>query len=150
MANNKLISEVLQNSVAPTWDEARLEWHIENIYQVTEPQECACGHFPITELCEIKNSKNENVITVGNHCVQTFIGLNSNKLFNALKRIKGDDKSACNPDVIELAYKQNILTGWQRDFYIDTWRKRNLSDKQMTQRATINRKIILGISRIGE
>ena len=34
------------------------------------------------------------------------------------------------------------LNDWEKEFYIDTWRKRNLSDKQMDIRVRINNKLI--------
>ncbi len=47
----QLATEIIKRSVARTWDEAKTEWSLYEIYETDEPETCLCGHFPIIELC---------------------------------------------------------------------------------------------------
>ncbi len=77
----QLTTEILERSVAQTWDEARREWSLYEIYEADEPETCLCGHFPIIELCVLRNRHNGIQATVGNCCVKHFIGLPSDRIF---------------------------------------------------------------------
>ena len=60
MVNNeyKLTSELLKLSYSKYWADAKKEWGIQRIYYLDdEPQACLCGHYPIKEVCVIKNNK---------------------------------------------------------------------------------------------
>lgn len=129
-------------SEADVWDRARLEWDIEEIYVQREPDTCLCGHYPIKELCVLRNSKNHNKAIVGNICVKKFMKLSSDRMFAAIKRVTVDETKALNADVIEHARGKRWINDWEHGFYLDTWRKRDLSDKQMTVRRKINRKVL--------
>jgi hypothetical protein len=54
VSQSQLITEILARSVAQTWDEARREWSLYEIYEAYEPETCLCGHFPIIELCVLR------------------------------------------------------------------------------------------------
>ncbi len=85
-----LITEIIQRSVSKTWDAAKLEWSLLEVYEADEPETCLCGHFPIIELCVLVNRRNKHRATVGNCCVKKFIGLPSDKIFQAVKPIRKD------------------------------------------------------------
>lgn len=141
----KLSGEIIALSVADTWDRARLEWKLEDIYQEEEPDTCLCGHFPINELCYLRNTKNGNRALVGNVCVKKFLGLPSDKIFEAIHRITTDLTKALNPDAIEHAFQKHWISEWERTFYLDTWRKRSLSPKQSIKRGQINRRVMQNV-----
>ena len=124
------------------WDRARLEWRIEDIYLQRRPEKCLCGHFPINELCVLRNRKNHNKVIVGNVCVKKFMKLSSDRMFAAIKRVTVDETKALNGEVIEHAFAKRWINEWERDFYLDTWRKRNLSARQLAKRREINRKVL--------
>jgi hypothetical protein len=147
MGQATLINEVLSLSVSRTWEIAKTEWILNEIYFSDEPETCLCGHFPIIELCELKNKENENIATVGNCCVKKFIGLPTDKIFQAVKRIRKDGGKSLNGEAIKLAYSKKWINKWEFDFYEDTFRKRKLSDKQIQKRKQINEKILLNISK---
>lgn len=66
-----LKKEILKKSKAITWDEAKTEWFINNIS--FEPDGvCICGHRPITERIEIKNSETKKTTVIGNICACKF------------------------------------------------------------------------------
>lgn len=144
MAEYLLIKEIIRLSLAEMWDLARFEWEINHIYREVG-RTCLCGHNPITEICVLKNKTNGNLVEVGNCCVQKFMAIASNKLFEAIKRVKADDNRSLNADVIELAHKSSIITDWDRDFYLNTWRRRSLTEKQIVHRKRINKKILTKI-----
>lgn len=68
-------------SQSDIWDAARLEWNLHEVYEANEPETCLCGHYPIIEICVLKNIINSNFTNVGNCCVKKFIGLPSDKIF---------------------------------------------------------------------
>ena len=143
MANEyKLSEEIIALSVANTWDKARLEWIIEELYWEEEPDTCLCGQFPINDMCYLRNTKNGNRALVGNVCVKKFEHLPSGKMFDAIKRVAKDETKSLNPEAIEHAYTKQWINTWEHNFYFDTWRKKNLSDRQLSTRIKINRVVL--------
>jgi hypothetical protein len=69
MPEFQLTTEIIARSVATTWDAAKLEWSLLEVYEAEEPETCLCGHFPIIELCVLSNRRNQAEATVGNCCV---------------------------------------------------------------------------------
>jgi len=149
LAEFKLISEIIALSVADHWDGAKLEWALEGITFSEEPDTCLCGHFPIIEICTIKNSMNGNRADVGNCCVKKFLGLPSDLIFQGIKRVQKDDTNALNADSIRHAFKNGWITDKEKTFLFDTSRKRNLSGKQMAWRVALNRRILMRIASSG-
>lgn len=147
MAEFKLIKEIISLSVSDTWEIAKTEWELNEIYFADEPETCLCGHFPIIELCELKNTKNKELAVVGNCCVKKFIGLPSDKIFQAVKRVRKDGGKGLNSETIELAHSKKWINNWEYTFYVDTFRKRKLSEKQLIKRRQINEKVLLKINK---
>lgn len=147
MGEFKLIQEIIKLSVADTWEVAKSEWELSEIYFSDEPETCLCGHYPIIELCEIKNKKNQEITIVGNCCVNKFMGLPSEKIFQAVKRIRKDNEKSLNGEAIELTYSKDWINKWEYDFYTDTFKKRLLTEKQALKRKQINEKILLKINK---
>ena len=138
----QLTTEILERSVAQTWDEARREWSLYEIYEADEPETCLCGHFHIIELCVLRNRHNGIHATVGNCCVKNFIGLPSDRIFQAIKRIRKDPSNSLNPEAIQHAFDRQWITEWERDFYFTIMRKRNLTEKQSTKKLQINDRLL--------
>lgn len=138
----KLAQEIIARSVADNWDEAKSEWALDYVFDSEVLGECLCGHYPIREFCVIRNRKNGNLATVGNHCVRKFLGLPTDKLFSAFRRISGDLTSALNAEAVEYAHSKHWMNDWARKFSLDTMRKRMLSSRQMAKRVEINRAIL--------
>jgi hypothetical protein len=87
MSEYQLTKEIVARSDAKVWDAAKLEWALEEVYESEEPDTCLCGHFPIIEICVLRNRVNKNTAIVGNCCVKKFIGLPSDRIFQAAKRV---------------------------------------------------------------
>lgn len=147
MSKYLLTSEILSRSVARTWDEAKLEWSLLEVYESDEPETCLCGHFPIVELCVLTNRKNRMQATVGNCCVKKFIGLPSDKIFQAVKRIRKDESKSLNAEAIQHAFDRRWISEWEKDFYFNIMRKRNLSEKQATKKGEINQSVLARMKR---
>lgn len=144
----RLAEAIISLSVAETWDLAKQEWALATVWVTDEPGVCLCGHRPIFEHCQLVNLSNGNLAVVGNVCVTRFLGLPSDKLFAALNRIADDPRRALNADAIAFAHDRGWLNDWERDFYLDTWRKRKLSPRQLAKREQINAKVFDACQRI--
>ncbi len=137
-----LIRGVVQKSNSVTWDEAKLEWELVDIYESNEPESCLCGHYPIKEICVLKNKLNQNTVEVGNCCVKKIWNFSSDKIFRNIKEIKKNILKSLNPDLLNFALKKNIISNSDYKFYIDIWRKRVLSVKQEKWKTDINKRVL--------
>ena len=147
MSEYRLSQEIVSRSNSKTWDEAKLEWVLNDVYEADEPETCLCGHHPIIELCSLRNKVNGSFATVGNCCVKKFIGLPSDLIFQAVKRIRRDNTKSLNVEAIDYAHTKNWISDWERTFYFNIMRKRILTTKQRTKKVQINAKFILKMRR---
>lgn len=147
MSEYRLSQGIVALSESDKWDEARLEWKLFRMFDQKDLETCLCGHYPIKEICVLRNKLNNNQAIVGNCCVQKFMGISSDKLFASLKRVKKDINKPFNADVIQFSFERGYITGWEKSFYLDTWRKRELSKKQTEVRVKINSKILFKLSK---
>lgn len=138
----KLKEEIIALSESKVWTQAKLEWELDYIYFEDEPETCLCGKTPIIEVCVLKNRRNGNNATVGNVCVKKFIGLPSNNIFQAVKRISEDIEKSLNLETINYAHNRKWISEKDFNFYSDIWRKQKLSPKQMNWKVKINQRIL--------
>lgn len=147
MSEFRLTKEIVARSHASAWAQAKLEWTLHDVYEADEPETCLCGHFPIIELCNLRNKINGSCATVGNCCVKKFIGLPSEKIFQAVKRVRSDTTKSLNAESIAHAFERGWITAWERDFYLDVMRKRNLTAKQLNKKVQFNAKFVRNMQR---
>ncbi len=147
MSQYKLTEEILTRSQAQIWDIAKLEWSLYQIYEAEEPETCLCGHFPIIETCTLHNKINGQFATVGNCCVKKFIGLPSDLIFQAVKRVRKDNQKSLNAEAIKHAHEKGWINDWEYNFSIDTMRKRVLTGKQLQTRMKVNEKMLANMKR---
>jgi len=141
--HSKLTEEILKLSVSQFWDSAKLEWKFENAYQSEEKQTCLCGHFPIRNICVIKNKENNSTTEVGNCCVYKFFDIDEgNKVFISIKRLKKDPSKSMSADSVEYLKSKNILNDFEYNFYKNIIKKRNLSERQLKLKKEINEKLL--------
>jgi len=138
----QLFREIISRSVGKTWDEAVKEWDLVGVLQGDSPETCLCGHYPILELCFLRNVRNGATATVGNVCVNRFMNIPSQSIFDGLARVRAGVRNAMNPAVLDWAVVQGWVTPWEERFYRDTWRKRVLSERQLHQRIRINNHVL--------
>jgi hypothetical protein len=137
-----LSAEILKLSRATDWVTACREWVLIDIYEADTPETCLCQHFPIIEICVIKNTVTSAVAEVGNVCVKRFLGIRSDLIFTGLKRIRKDVTNALNEDSIVFFHRARVINQWEYGFLQNTKNKRNLSGPQMRTRTSINQRII--------
>lgn len=147
MPEYKLTTEIINRSQSNNWDAAKLEWLLQEVFESDDPDTCLCGHFPINEICILRNSVTGNQVVVGNCCVKKFIGLPSDKLFQAVKRIRKGLENSLNADAIQHAYEKGWITQWEANFYFDIMRKRIFSPKQKGIKIRINEKVLRNMQR---
>jgi hypothetical protein len=145
----QLKAEILKLSRAQDWETARKEWVLIDIIEADEPEVCLCGHYPIIEICGIKNRVTGQHAEVGNVCVKRFLGFRSDLIFTAIKRIRKDIEKSLNADAISFFFDRGVLNAWEYDFLQDTMRKRDLSRKQLDKRIAVNRKVLKAVARRG-
>lgn len=137
-----LTEVIIKNSVSKNWDEAKLEWELDSIYTTEESETCICGHFPIKEICHIRNKKSGERLTVGNCCVKMFMGATSDLIFKAKKRVIKNNEKSFNLEAINFCFEKSIINEWEKEFYINIMKKRVLSEKQKQTKLKINEKIL--------
>jgi hypothetical protein len=147
MSEQQLTVEIIVRSQAKVWEIAKTEWLLEEVYEADEPDTCLCGHFPIREICVLRNKINKNDATVGNCCVKKFIGLPSDKIFQAVKRVRKEIEKSLNAEALQYALQRHWISEWEKDFYFDIMKKRNLSPKQAAKKNEINAKFLRNMHR---
>ncbi|MFA5759909.1 MAG: hypothetical protein WC942_11215 [Clostridia bacterium] len=139
----KLTEEILKLSNSKFWDTAKLEWHFNYAYYSEENETCLCGHFPIKNICVIKNTENENITEVGNCCINKFLGIkDANKIFTSITNLKGNIHKSMSKEALMYLNSKNKLTDFEFSFYVSILRKRILSEKQFNIKMRINQKFI--------
>ena len=139
----KLTEEILSLSDSNDWDFAKLEWSFEFAYYAEELQKCLCGHYPIKNICVIKNRRNSSVTEVGNCCINKFLGIDEgNKIFSSIKKLKDSETASMSSEVIEYIYKKKGISDFEYNFYKSIYRKRIMSDKQWDIKKRINQKFL--------
>ena len=134
---------LLKYSEAKRWEDAKLEWHLIDIRfeDIENAETCACGHYPICEVCKIKNAINSTVLEVGNCCINQV-----SPEFDALRRIfPALREGRINPAIIDYAHKRKIVNDWECKFLANTWNKKHLTTKQSTIFREIRYKLYSGI-----
>jgi hypothetical protein len=147
MSQELLKQRIVELSEASAWQRARDEWRLQEIWFSEEPMTCQCGHNPIREICVIRNRLNGNTAEVGNHCVNSFLGINSEKIFSSVRKVVKDVSASLNSESIKLAHERGYINDWEHDFYLDTWRKRNLSFNQAFKKRQINEKLLDAVTK---
>jgi len=148
--NFKVLKEsILELSQARDWDVARKEWCLIDIEESEDAKTCLCGHFPIVEICTILNKVTNKTAEVGNVCVKRFLGIRSDLIFSALKRIRKDIEKSLNADALAFFRERDVLTRKEYEFLEDIRLKRDLSVRQISWRCDINRKVLAFVAKRG-
>ena len=145
----QLKAAILALSGATDWEVAKKEWRLVEISEADEAETCLCGHFPIIELCTISNATTSKSVDVGNVCVKRFLGFRSDLIFQSLKRVRADLAKAIGPDATAFFHERGVINDWEYQFQQSTMRRRNLTDRQLASRRSINQKVIAAVRRRG-
>jgi hypothetical protein len=139
-----LAERIVARSVANNWEDARLEWDLEQVLIVDTLTDCLCSHAPIKEVCILSNRLNGYRTRVGNVCVEKFIGLPSEALFASLRKVRMDPTSALAPVFVEYAYEKKWVNDWEHQFLLDTAKRRytSMTIAQQVKREEINNLVL--------
>lgn len=108
---------------------ARKEWVLVDVRLYDSFYSCPCGHR-IKELCFIENKFTGRKTYVGNVCIKKFLGIDTGRLFDGLKRIANNNRANANEDLIIYAYKFGYIYDNEYNFLVQTKNKRKLTEKQ--------------------
>ena len=145
MSEYRLFSEIIDRSAAKEWEQARAEWRLVNIYEDPD-NTCLCGHHPITEICVLFNEVTGERAEVGNCCVKKF-GSKQHLVVPGIQRIRESIGAALTFPAIEFCFDQGIMRREDTLFYLDTFRKRILTERQLWRRKKINEEVLRAIER---
>lgn len=137
----QLMQRITAMSTSEDWENARTEWSLQQVFRAQIADQCLCGHQPIIKICVIKNKTNNKTAKVGNCCVNKFMSLGSDGIFNAIDRISKDGTKAASRKLLEMALAQSVITPWEFEFYLSNIDKRKLTQKQRKTRESINAKL---------
>lgn len=144
-----LKDNILKLSRSSDWRGAVKEWRLVDVAESDIPETCLCGHFPIIEICTIKNVVTGEYAEVGNVCVKRFMGIRSDLIFASLKKVKDDMSKSLSAKSVEFFYDKGIINDYEYKFCCNTYRKRNLSDRQLDVRMKINTKVLQDLKKRG-
>lgn len=137
----KLKRHILPLSKSRNFDIAKKEWILIGVQIHSCSIVCPCGK-PIKEMCYIKNKVTGKKTYVGNVCINQFLEIKTDNLFQGLKRILKDGTANPNEAVIEYAYKFGYIYENEYKFLLSTKNKRKLTDKQQSWKNKINWRIL--------
>lgn len=142
----RLKAHILDLSEADLFNDAKLEWKLDEVCVTQEFGQCPCG-VRIKEHCYLKNDRNGNTTWVGNVCVKRFMDIDASSLFKSLRRVRNNNSAKPNTALIEYAWRRgNLYTEKEYEFLTSICgRRRRLSEKQLHWLQLINRRIIESI-----
>lgn len=142
---------VVENSVAKTWAEARKEWTLVGVCR--KPNHCVCD-MPIVENMEIRNVRNNNLLIVGNVCINRFANKEwtdaaPRSMWRSLKKLHmGKRERPVSQSLLNLARQIGVITTSDQEWYmICVFGLRSWSKKQFEIKNRVENLIALGMSR---
>lgn len=141
-----LQTEIMALSISGVWEMAVLEWELVGVFINDQTQTCLCTHKPIKEVCILSHRQHKGQVEVGNCCVNRFLGIPSGTIFDAIKRVMDDETKLLNEAAVRFFAEWGVVSAWERTFYLDTFRRRLLTDKQADVRLRINQKVLRHLS----
>lgn len=144
----QLKAEMIARSREKEWDQAKLEWDLEDVFRAPEEQVCLCGHHPIFQICTLRNQLTRATGEVGNVCVERFLGMRSRRIFSALKRIRDDSQRSLNKEAIEMFRKLRVISYQDAEEYLLFYRKRKyITDEQKALKGAVNAAVLAYVDR---
>lgn len=149
----KLISEVINNSEANTWDSAVTEWKIVDVEEDEYLEEsCICGKENLRYLYTIQNVFNDKILyPIGSSCIKKFEREDLNaeisvkeQMFKLLHAVEENEflelsSKFFSRKLLLYLYEQGAFKATSYNhfeshedyqFMLDMFNKRNISDKQ--------------------
>jgi len=109
--------ELLADSRASAWDEAKLEWRIEKAVLEPDWSNCLCGHG-IKQKCYLRNTETGALNYVGSSCMRQFMHLDAPEaMFQSIRRVRQAPERRLHPRVLNLAVEAGVITDEDRTLY---------------------------------
>ncbi|UUL81895.1 hypothetical protein [Sphingomonas qomolangmaensis] len=144
----QLKAEMIARSSEQDWQQAKLEWDLEDVFRASEERDCLCGHNPIFQICTLRNQITQSTAEVGNVCVERFLGMRSKRIFSAIKRVRDDENRSLNKEAIEMFRKLRIISHSDATEYLVFYRRRkNVTDDQRELKRQVNAAVLAYVDR---
>jgi len=140
-----LCERIIDLSHSRIWTTVKDEWQLLYIYRTEAWGVCLC-ETDIKDHCVLYNNVTLQQTVVGNVCVNNFMGLETNILFEGVKRIRNNPIAAPNMALMEYCKQQKWLSDNEQQFLWNIFSKRKLSFRQENWRRDINNKILMNIA----
>lgn len=140
----KLRQHIIERSKSDDFNIAKEEWQLVEIEYSEAWDNCPCGQ-EIKKLCYIKNKFTKVKTYVGSTCIDNFMGMDTEKIFRGLKKIKEDINANANEALINYAWGLGYLYGEKEyKFLMDIKNKRRFTARQSEWKEKINKRILAG------
>ena len=141
-----LRQELMNPGRSAVWDEAKLEWELQDTYWEDDPTHCLCGHG-IKERCVLFNKHTRCRALVGNCCVKRFApdlakSNSTEAVFASIRRVKKGYEKALHAQLVRRAREQKRISGWAEAWYLRYRRLRSLTPKEVAYRRRLNVRIL--------
>lgn len=148
---SRLIPAILAQSHSSAWNNARLEWWIACDIKLksNETTHCVCGTKLSASYCILVHQFDRNRLTLGRDCAKFFNRIGPQDLCDGLPIVRLNPEVAFKGSVIQHLYGRQIIDQWERDFYVSTYCKKQLTFRQLEFRVRINEKITLRMGGFG-
>ena len=109
--------ELLADSRASAWDEAKLEWRIEKAVLEPDWSNCLCGHG-IKQKCYLRNTETGALNFVGSSCMKQFMHLDAPEaMFQSIRRVRQAPERRLHWRVLKLALEAGVIAQDDLDVY---------------------------------
>ena len=141
-----LRQELLELSRSTVWDEAKLEWDLQDAYWEDGFTHCLCGHG-IKERCILFNKHTKCRALVGNCCVKRFApdlakSNSTDAAFASIRRVKKSYEKALHSQLVRRAHQLRRISAWAEAWYLRNRRSRTLTPKELAYRRRLNARIL--------
>ena len=121
--HGELRAELVAQSLAEDWENAKLEWTLERA--VLEPgwSSCLCGHG-IKQKCYLRNTETGALNFVGSSCMKQFMHLDAPEaMFQSIRRVRQAPERRLHWRVLKLALEAGVIAQDDLDVYKSGERK---------------------------
>ena len=70
------------------------------------------------------------------------MGLPSDLIFQAVKRVTSDNSKSLNTEALQYAKDKGWINDWEMGFYLNTMTKRKLTEKQKAKKLQVNQLVL--------
>jgi hypothetical protein len=141
--NHQILSRnIIELSKAKTWEDAKMEWSVSYVFWDEDGTSCLCSHSPIKECCALVNSENGKNTTVGNVCVNKFLGKDFTGEFAMLRSLRENPTTKMRWALVQYAFDRKWIKKKDYDFYRDHYEYKWPTALQLAWRRDVNNRVL--------